>query len=268
MIDSTYVNARRVLLDGLFALAPHRDNLILVGAQAIYLHTGDGDLHVPLSTTDSDIALDASKLAESPEISAALQAHGFVPGHNPGNWLSQDNVAIDIMVAPYQSPRKKGSRAAKIPPHEPTVARITRGLEPALVDNRYDAIKSLDIDDKRVPDVRVAGPAALLIAKAIKVSERVKDERQSHRVKEKDALDMFRILQAIPTADLVTGLELHQTDPNAATTSGDGLDFISGNGLDPNAMLPQLASRAALDDPIVPIAFAGLANQLFTALSN
>jgi hypothetical protein len=39
-----YLLARRVLLDALDTLGPHRDAVVLVGAQAVYLHTGDGDL--------------------------------------------------------------------------------------------------------------------------------------------------------------------------------------------------------------------------------
>ncbi len=34
------IAARRALLDALIALRPHRDALVLVGSQAIYLYTG------------------------------------------------------------------------------------------------------------------------------------------------------------------------------------------------------------------------------------
>lgn len=37
-IPPDYVAGRRALLDTLEILAPHRDALILVGAQAVYLH--------------------------------------------------------------------------------------------------------------------------------------------------------------------------------------------------------------------------------------
>lgn len=40
VVDPLYVLARRVLLDALEALRPHKNALILVGAQAVYLHTG------------------------------------------------------------------------------------------------------------------------------------------------------------------------------------------------------------------------------------
>lgn len=43
-MDELYVIARRVLLDALEALGEHRNATILVGAQAICLHTGEADL--------------------------------------------------------------------------------------------------------------------------------------------------------------------------------------------------------------------------------
>jgi hypothetical protein len=44
--DPLYVGARRVLLDALTALQPHLESLVLVGAQAIYLHCGEADFAV------------------------------------------------------------------------------------------------------------------------------------------------------------------------------------------------------------------------------
>jgi len=41
--DPLYVRARAALLDAVEALGAHRDAIVLVGAQAIYLHTGDAD---------------------------------------------------------------------------------------------------------------------------------------------------------------------------------------------------------------------------------
>lgn len=39
--DPLYVEARRVLLDALEALSAHGDAIIVAGAQAVYLRTGD-----------------------------------------------------------------------------------------------------------------------------------------------------------------------------------------------------------------------------------
>jgi hypothetical protein len=55
--DPLYVRARAALLDAVEALDAHRDALVLVGAQAIYLHTGDADLTVAEYTTDADFTV-------------------------------------------------------------------------------------------------------------------------------------------------------------------------------------------------------------------
>lgn len=51
------VRARRALLDAVLALDAHRDALVLVGAQAIYLYTGDADVEIATTTRDSDLAV-------------------------------------------------------------------------------------------------------------------------------------------------------------------------------------------------------------------
>jgi len=58
--DSRYVAARRVLLDALFALAPHGKAVIVVGAQAVYLRTGDANLAIAPYTTDGDLVINPS----------------------------------------------------------------------------------------------------------------------------------------------------------------------------------------------------------------
>lgn len=85
--DPQYVVARSVLLDALEALGPQRQAAILVGAQAIYLHTGAIDLAVAEFTTDGDITLDPTLLQASPEIEAAMTAAGFHRGNRVGAWV-------------------------------------------------------------------------------------------------------------------------------------------------------------------------------------
>ena len=55
-MDELYVVARRVLLDALEALGAHREAIVVVGAQAIYLRAGKADLAVAPYTTDGDLA--------------------------------------------------------------------------------------------------------------------------------------------------------------------------------------------------------------------
>jgi len=66
--DVLYIVARRVLLDALEALGAHRSALILVGAQAIYLHTGQADLAVAVYTTDADLVVEPGALRDAPKI--------------------------------------------------------------------------------------------------------------------------------------------------------------------------------------------------------
>ena len=76
-IDPRYVAARRVLLNAFEALELHREALIVVGAQAVYLHTTSSEIGVAPYTTDGDLALDPALLGDEPEIEAAMRAKGF-----------------------------------------------------------------------------------------------------------------------------------------------------------------------------------------------
>jgi hypothetical protein len=262
-----YIAARTVLLDALAALGRHRRNVILVGAQAVYHHTGDGDLRVAVMTTDGDLALDTRGLADDPEIAHALRSAGLTAGPNPGRWVGHGDVAVDLMVISAQAnTSRRDARAARIPPHERATARVTPGIEPALVDHQPLTITALEPTDSRTFDIRVAGPAALLVAKLIKIDERL-DQRETRpdRLKEKDALDAFRILQTVSTADLVAGLRTHQGDANARPVSAAALSLLSLEGLSAAGVLPRLAATAALGDPTVAKSFIALAQQLIEA---
>ena len=55
--DPLYVRARTALLDAADALTEQLDAVVLVGAQAIYLHTGDADFAAAEYTTDADFCV-------------------------------------------------------------------------------------------------------------------------------------------------------------------------------------------------------------------
>lgn len=263
-----YLSARRVLLDALEALEEHLDNLVLVGAQAVYHHTGDADLNIPLMTTDGDLALNTHDLADVPEIGAVLREAGFTPGPNPGHWVALSDVAVDLMVAPHQAGTTKATaRSARLAPHDKLTARIARGLEPALVDNERVILAALEPGDTRSFLLRVAGPAALLTAKAIKISERLEQaDAQPDRLKEKDALDAFRILQAIDTPDLVAGIARHRQEEHAGAVTAEAMEVYRTHASTAQGRIPQLAASAAQSDPTVAPAFAALVRDLLSAI--
>ena len=67
---SEYVKARRILLDAPSSLSVHSDALVLVGAQAIYLHVGAGELALAPYTTDGDLVIQPGELRDSPRLDA------------------------------------------------------------------------------------------------------------------------------------------------------------------------------------------------------
>src|SRR5262249_6200164 len=147
-----YVTARRVLLDALEALEAHRSALILVGAQAIYLHTGPADLAVAEFTTDADLALDPTLLGTRRTPAAATERKGFLRQPDaPGVWHSQRHGAhaeVDLMVP--EAVAGPGRRAARLEGHGTHTARKARGLEAALVDKQVRDVRALEPADPRV----------------------------------------------------------------------------------------------------------------------
>ncbi len=94
------VAARTALLDALDALAAHQDALVLIGAQAIYLHTGALVLALAEATKDSDLAVDPRELDDEPLLDDAMAAAGFhrdIAHPQPGGWLSPTAIPVDLM---------------------------------------------------------------------------------------------------------------------------------------------------------------------------
>lgn len=69
--------ARSALLDALGALQPHLHAVVVIGAQAIYLHTGGAAVALAETTKDSDIALDTRVLPDTPLLEDAMRQAGF-----------------------------------------------------------------------------------------------------------------------------------------------------------------------------------------------
>lgn len=90
-------------------------------------------------------------------------------------------------------------------------------------------IPSLDPHaDPRITTVRVAGPAALLIAKCHKIADRLisGDRGQSHRIKPKDCGDVIRIMRS-PSSPTVIGTQLAAlaTDPACGLSVTKGVEY-------------------------------------------
>jgi hypothetical protein len=186
-----YAAARRVLLDALEALEDHLDSIVLVGAQAVYLRAGESTVIAdPPYTTDGDLSIDPRSLADQPLLAERLRAADFHPARERdesrvGTWeklvlagsvpnLAEDAVVgVDLLVPEAVS--GAGRRGARLGVHGKDVAAKSPGLEAALVDHTVELLTAFEEQDPRVYEIRVAGPAALLVAKAHKVADRIAD---------------------------------------------------------------------------------------------
>ena len=238
--DPKYSLARRVLLDALSALGPQREAVVLVGAQAIYIQVGEADLAVPVMTTDGDLTLDPRRLGDVPLVSAAMLEGGFKPLKQPGAWQGRDGVQIDLMVPEALSGRP-GHRGADLGVHGHSAARQTKGLEATLVDNEMLAVASFEADDTRVFEIAVAGPAALLVAKLVKISERV----GTPRLEDKDALDVLRLLRGTETQGMAARLAELRVDPIAGEVTNEALSHLAPLFGRPDSPGCEMAARAA-----------------------
>jgi hypothetical protein len=235
-VDPRYVEARRILLNALTALAPHGAAVIVAGAQAVYLQTGDADLAVAPYTTDADLALDPALLRDAPELEAAMSEAGFrlsqVGGHvEPGIWVASARVGsaemlipVDLIV-PEAAASGGGRRAARLGAHGRRAARRALGLEAALVDHTTMTVSALDPADGRSIKAEVAGPAALFVAKAHKLHERVESGR-AHRIDDKDAGDVVRLMQTTKPAEVGATFATLCVHPVAGRPSSDALRYV------------------------------------------
>ena len=270
--DALYVAARGVLLDALEAVRAHLNALVLVGAQAIYLHTGEADLAVAPYTTDGDLALDPTRLGPKPLLQEALTAAGFVQEPNVvGIWQrsvlvagTPTPVAVDLLVP--DSLGGPGRRGARIPPHGNQVARKVVGLEARLVDNDRREITALEPADGPRIELAVAGPAGLLVAKVHKIGERVAER---HRSTDKDALDVYRLLRSVATEELVRrfrtlrGSDLSHEGTTAAIVH---LPRLFGSPRAPGCLMAVRAAGALVASDTLAASLVALTDDLLRAL--
>src|SRR5438034_6303109 len=238
------VAARSALLDALEALADQRDALVLIGAQAIYLHTGAAPVALAEATKDTDLAVDPRALNDDPLLEEAMQRarfHRNLTDPQPGSWLSPRGIPVDLMV-PAALAGEGGRRGGRIPPHSRHATRRTPGLEAAVVDHAPMTVTSLDPNDTRSAEIEVAGSAALLVAKLHKLGER---RDTPERLLDKDAHDIYRLLVAADTDTLSTAFAKLQADELAGSVTDEAIAYLEqlfASG--PDALGSAMAGRA------------------------
>lgn len=266
--DNLIVEARAALLDAVAALDAHKDSVILIGAQAIYLRTGSATFALAEATKDTDLAIDPRRLSEDPRLEEAMTGAGFIlnpVSRQPGAWMSPSGIPVDLMV-PEHLAGSGSRRGVRIPPHSKDSARRANGLEAAIIDQSPMTVDSLD-GDGRSAVINVAGPTALLVAKLHKLGERVDTP---DRLNDKDAHDIYRLLVATETADLAEIMRRLRADGISREVTAQALTYLeqlfaSADGL--GATMAGRAEEGVGQPDTVSASVSFLAHDLLSALA-
>jgi len=271
--DDLLVQVRSALLDALEALAGHRDAVVVVGAQAVYLHTGQADVALAEATKDSDLALDMRLVSDDPLLEQAMKAGGFyrnLAKPDPGAWLNAAGIPVDLMVPEaLAGPAARGRRGSRIPPHAKDATRRAVGLEAAVVDHAPIEVAALASGDGRRYTANVAGPGGLLVAKLHKLGER--QERNPGRLLDKDAHDVYRLFRAIPTQVFADSLSRLAVDPLAGEVTVQAVVYLRqmfAAGPDAEGAIMAGRAEAGVGEPeTVAASVAFLADDLLLAMN-
>jgi hypothetical protein len=125
-------------------------------------------------------------------------------------------------------------------------------------------VESLDPTDGRGFDVRVAGPAPLLVAKLHKIAERVGTKRAEN----KDALDVVRLLRGVDARPLAGTLSKLESDPRSATITTEAIGHLSvlfGDDHSPGCVMAGRAAFPAESAEVIARSAAILAAEVLRA---
>ena len=185
---------------------------------------------------------------------------------HPGGWLSPDGIYLDVMVPDALA--GPGTRGARLGAHGKRAARRAKGLEATLVDRERRTIVALDSNDSRTREIWIAGPAALIVAKLHKIGERVEAQ---DRVRDKDALDMYRLFQAVGTDQLAAGMRRLCAHDLSGAVSTEALVTLRTLFTQRDAEGVAMTVRAAGDPPsseVMRASMVALATDLLAAGEN
>lgn len=151
----------------------------------------------------------------------------------PGKWVTSRRVGgenltvpVDLIVPEAFASGSPKHRSVRLGTHDKMAVRRTHGLEAALVDNSVMRLDSLEPGDNRSVDVRVAGPSALLIAKLHKLNDRLAPGQSPDRLGDKDAADIYRLMQVFPAEGISARLKELSTHAQAGLATKEAIVFL------------------------------------------
>lgn len=137
-----------------------------------------------------------------------------------------------------------------------------------LVDNDAILVEALDAEDRRSARLRVAGVAALLVAKTHKMIDRIESGRRD-RLDDKDAADVVRLMQRSSpelVASTVQELLAHSSAGAATELAIDRFDRLFGGRAGLGIEMAARALRGAMPEDRVRTICLAYTKDLYTRL--
>ena len=241
-LDVEIITSRRALIDLIVGLADHREALTVLGGHAVIEVTqGIPELPPDDTTRDGDLGVTPQLLGDDPNLSARMTELGYETARpeRPGAWspISQrnrdihDRDSIDL-IAPMALARdgltsNRRIRAARVGVHGKHAVSATPGTELSIIDRQLRTLRSFD--DGPTAEAYVAGPAALLCAKAYKIHDRLDPtelRRNADRLRPKDFADLYRLLLVITPGDAAGVFSRGAADTRIGQAVSVGRDFL------------------------------------------
>lgn len=241
-LEIEIITSRRALIDVITGLADQRAALTVLGGHAVIEVTQSIPTLPPDDTTrDGDLGIIPQLLSDNPNLSARMTELGYeaARAERPGVWspISQrdrsihDRDSVDL-IAPMSLARdglttNRSIRAARVGAHGKHAVSATRGTELSVLDRQWRTLRSFDGGPS--VDAYVAGPSALLCAKAHKIHDRLDPaemRRNADRLRPKDFADLYRLLLVITPEDAKSVFVQGIADPTINEAVALGHDYL------------------------------------------
>lgn len=241
-LEPELISSRRALITVLAGLAEHRGALTVLGGHAVIEVTRHLPGLPPADTTrDGDVGVIPQLLGDLPRLGERLTELGYEAARpeRPGVWspIAQhdrdihDRDSVDL-IAPMSLARdglvsNRPIRAARVGSHGEAAVSATRGAELSLIDRRLSTLRSFDGGTE--VEAYVAGPTALLCAKAHKLHDRMDPNelrRNAQRLRPKDFADLYRLLLAISPERAAAVFARGAAEPRIASAVTRGYKYL------------------------------------------
>ncbi|MDR1513191.1 MAG: hypothetical protein LBS56_06885 [Propionibacteriaceae bacterium] len=241
-LEIEVIASRRALIDVITGLADQREALTVLGGHAVIEVTqGVSTLPPDDTTRDADLGVIPQLLSDDPNLSARMTELGYEAARpeRPGVWSPvaqrdrdiHDRATVDL-IAPMSLARgdlttNRSIRAARVGAHGKQAVSATRGTELSLLDRQWRILRSFD--GGPAVHAYVAGPAALLCAKAYKIHDRLDPaelRRNADRLRPKDFADLYRLILVIAPEDAAGVFARGIADPRISDAVALGRDHL------------------------------------------